>query len=295
MVAAAELLLPVLGAALLAGQALTVRMATRRGTAADVLVVTLLVNVIVVVPLALLVPPSDYPLTTRSVAAFVAAGIAGTVLGRLALYTGIKRVGASRAEPVKGANPLFAALAAVAVLGERLVAAHAIGIVLIAAGVAVLSWERAGDGAEDELGSVTDLGFPLLAALLFGVEPIFAKIGLAEGTPYLVGAAIKVLAAAVGYLGYLRWRGALPRVGTFSTGGGWYLAVGLFNTAFLIVLYAALSVSPVVVVAPLVQASPLFVVVASYVFLQELEVVNRRLAAGAVIVVIGGGLVAVFG
>jgi drug/metabolite transporter (DMT)-like permease len=296
MVAAQEVLLPLVGAVLLAGQALFLRLATREGRVSDVLVVVLVVNIGLLVPFAAVYSYPDYGLTTRSVLAFVAAGLIGTVFGRLALFTGIQRIGASRAEPLKASNPLFAAIVAVAVLGERMTTEHFLGVVLIVVGVAVVSWEQASGSETDELGSVADLGFPLLAALFFAIEPTVAKIGLNEGTPVFVGLAIKTAAAAVGYVGYLRWRGALPTVGVLSDGGfRWYLAAGLANTAFLVALYVSLSIAPVVLVAPLVQASPLFVVVLSYVFLQDIERVTARLALGVAVVVGGGALVAIYG
>lgn len=296
MVAVLDILLPLSGAALLAGQAIFLRLATREGDVSDVLVVVLFVNVGLIVPLAVVLSYPDYGLTARAVVAFVAAGFIGTVFGRLALFTGIQRVGASRAEPVKASNPLFAAVVAVLVLGERMTSEHVLGVVLIVVGVAVISWEQASGPETDELGSVADLGFPLLAALFFAVEPTVGKIGLNEGTPVLVGLAIKTGAATLGYLGYLRWRRALPTTEILSGDGlPWYLAAGLANTAFVVALYAALDVAPVVVVAPIVQASPLFVVVLSYLFLQDLERVTGRLALGAAVVVGGGVLVAVYG
>jgi drug/metabolite transporter (DMT)-like permease len=296
MVTVQGVLLPLTGAVLLAGQALLVRLATRRGTVTEVLVFMLLVNVVLLVPLAAVLSYPDYGLTLRSMLAFVAAGLVGTVFGRLALFTGIQRVGASRAEPVKASNPLFAAVIAVLVLNERMTPEHVLGVVLIVVGVAIISWEQASGPETDELGSTAELAFPLLAALCFAVEPTVAKLGLDEGTPVFVGLAIKTTAATVGYLGYLRWRGTLPTPGSFSGEElPWYAAAGLANTAFLVALYASLAVAPVVLVAPLVQASPLFVVVLSYAFLQDIEHVTGRLAAGVAVVVGGGVLVAVYG
>lgn len=296
MVTVQGVLLPLTGAVLLAGQALLVRLATRRGTVTEVLVFMLLVNVVLLVPLAAVLSYPDYGLTLRSMLAFVAAGLVGTVFGRLALFTGIQRVGASRAEPVKASNPLFAAVIAVLVLNERMTPEHVLGVVLIVVGVAIISWEQASGPETDELGSTAGLAFPLLAALCFAVEPTVAKLGLDEGTPVFVGLAIKTTAATVGYLGYLRWRGTLPTPGSFSGEElPWYAAAGLANTAFLVALYASLAVAPVVLVAPLVQASPLFVVVLSYVFLQDIERVTARLALGVAVVVGGGALVAIYG
>lgn len=291
-----NVLLPVAGALFLAIRAICLRVATREKAVTDIIAIALVINVGVIVPFALTVPADQYRLTGLSIAAFTAAGVVSTVLGRVALYTGIKRVGASRAEPLKSVNPLFAVLVAIPVLGERMVIQHLLGVVFIVAGIVLISWERTGGPTYDDLGTPKDLIFPLLAALFFGIEPIFAKIGLNDGAPFLVGLAIKTLTAATGLFAYLWWRTGLPSVKTASIRSlSWAAAVGVAEVAFLVSLYASLSVAPVVLVQPIIQSSPLFVVVFSFVLLQHREHVNRRLLAGAIVVVIGGVLVTVYG
>ncbi len=296
MVALSQLLLPLTGALALASQAVLIRVATRRSRVSSVLLVVLLVNVALLIPIAAVVGYPQYGITGRSVLAFMAAGIVGTVLGRVALFTGIQRVGAARAEPLKASSPLFAAIGAVLVLGEQMVTQHLVGIVLIVIGIGLISWEQARGPDVAALGSVTDLIFPLLAAVLFAIEPIFAKIGLNEGTPFVVGLAIKTTAALLGFVGYLRWHDVVPGLGEILEGDlSWYILAGLANTVFVIALYAALTIAPVVVVMPIIQASPLFVVVLSYLFLQQIERVTPRLAMGVAVVVSGGVLVAIYG
>lgn len=297
MVALQNILLPLTGAIALAVQALTIRVATRRGSVSDVLWVVLLTNVGFIVPITTVLFYPEYGLTLGAIGAFVGAGIVGTVLGRVALFAGIRRVGASRAEPIKASTPLFAAVIAVIVLGEQMTPEHLLGVVLIAVGIATISWEKASGAAADVSGKPADLLLPLSAALLFAIEPIFAKAGFSEGTPFFVGLAIKTISATVGFFGYLRWRGTLPELSELvdDTDFRWYVAAGIANTVFLVAFYASLSVAPVVIVVPIIQGSPLFVVLLSYVFLQDIEHVTAQLAAGVFIVVIGGVLVTVYG
>lgn len=296
MVAIQEILLPLSGAIALAIQALLLRVATRKRSVSDVILIVYLVNSILLVPVVTVLSYPDYNLTTRSVVAFVGAGLIGTGLGRIALFTGIQRIGASRAEPIKASAPFFAAIIAVIVLGERMTTEHLLGVVLIVIGIAVISWEQASGPDMERTGPTLGLVFPLLAALCFAVEPVFAKTGFDEGTPFLVGLSIKILAAALGFVGYLQWHHALPTTDTFRGSGlSWAVAAGLANTAFLIAFYASLSAAPVVLVVPIIQASPLFVVALSYVFLQDIERVTGRLAVGVSVVVTGGVLVAVHG
>ena len=65
----------------LAAQALIIRLATRVGKANDVLLVLIGDNVVVLSPLTFALDPNP-TVTTRSIAAFVGAGIVVTMLGR---------------------------------------------------------------------------------------------------------------------------------------------------------------------------------------------------------------------
>lgn len=279
----------------IAGQAMFIRLGTANGRSNDALAVVVVVNLLLLLPAAALLAYPDYGLTTRAVLAFAAAGLLGTLVGRGLLYAGIKRVGASRAEPIKSSMPLFATVVAVAVLGETLTAGHVAGILLIFAGVWLVSREARGNEADDLDVSRANLLLPLGAAFFFGIEPTFAKIGFAEGTPFLVGLAIKTGVASVGLLAYLWWRDALPEPSLAGTPTfRWYLLAGVASTLFLVSFYAGLEVAPVSVVTPIMQTSPLLVVVLSFVFLQRLERVTWRVGAAATIIVAGAVAVTVF-
>jgi len=274
-------------------QVVCVRVGTVEGRSADALVVVLLTNIGVLVPLALVSGYPTYGLTPRALVAFGAAGLVGTMLGRAFYFAGIERVGASRAEPVKGTMPLFATGVAVVVLGERVSAGRIGGIALVVCGVAVLSRELAADSGGTEA-NPRDLSIPLIGAFFYGIESTFAKLGFAEGTPVLVGLGVKTLVATITFLAYLRWRGALPTGGAFPADRlWWYLGAGAANTTFLLAYYGALAVAPVVVVVPILQTSPLFVLALSYLFLPRLERVTPRLVAAAAIVVVGAVVVTI--
>lgn len=277
----------------LAGQALFVRLGTRQGRSADALVVVLLINIAILVPLAAVLSYPDYGLTPVSILAFVAAGVMGTMIGRAFLYAGIKEIGASRAEPIKASMPLHATILAVLVLGESLTAVHLGAVVLIVVGVALVSWESSrSTAAFPKEVTLAGLALPFAAAFFFGLEPIFAKFGFAEGTPYLVGLALKMVAASVGFIAYLRVRNQLPSPRDLRRSNlRWYGAAGVASTAFLLAYYAALSIAPVAIVVPIMQSSPLFVAVLSLLFLQRLERVTWRLVGAASVVVVGAVVV----
>jgi DME family drug/metabolite transporter len=276
----------------IAGTGLLIRIGTDTGRATDAVVVVLLVNVSVTVPVAF-VFGSGAVLTPLAVASFIAAGLVGTMLGRVFYFTAIQRVGASRAEPIKASMPLHSSIVAILVLGESLTGAHFVGVLLIVLGVAVLSLE--GHQTDTMEVNNVDLLLPLAAAFLFGVEPVLAKIGFGEGTPVVVALAIKTCAATIGFLLYITWQRVLPSATRLREGNlRWFVAAGVVNTSFLFAYYGALLVSPVVLVVPIMQMSPLIVVLLSYLFLRRLEHVTWRIVAGASIVVVGATVITVF-
>lgn len=286
---AVGVVLAVLAAVGLAGQAITIRLATERGKPTDVLLVVMLVNVVVLLPLIPFVV-SDYTITPWSVLAFGAAGIVGTILGRILFFSGIQRVGANRAEAIKGSMPLHATVLAIVLLGEHVSGLQLGGIALIVVGIALMSLEgRANTTGDGEPVSQAALALPLLAAVFYGLEPIFATVGLQAGTDVLVGLAIKTVTAFVAYLAYLRWRNQVPSVAELRAGRiQWYLLAGLANTGFLLAYYAGLSVSRVSVVVPIMYTSPFLVILLSAIFLRRLETVTPRLIVAASVIVAGG-------
>ena len=282
-------LLAVLGAALLAVQSLTVRYGTVTSRSTDALLVVLAVNVAVIVPVAFVLERPLETLTLRSFAAFAAAGLVGTMAARAFYYESIKRIGSSRAEPIKASQPLHATLVAVLVLEETVGPGHLAAMTCIVAGIALITYEH-GRSDDTEAGfGYAALALPLAAAFLFGIEPTFAKLGFATGTPILAGLLVKTVTAAMAFVLYLAWKGGLPRPSDFERSElPWLVGAGLANTSFLLVYYGALTLEPVSVVVPLVQSSPLLVILLSMLFVSdELERVTWRLAAAASVVVVG--------
>jgi drug/metabolite transporter (DMT)-like permease len=290
--------LSVVAALAFAGQYLCVRLGTDRGNVTDVMILSLACNVVLIGPAAAIVHYPDYALTRLSVLSFVAAGLSGSLLARVCMFKSVETIGASRTSPVVSANVFFATLLAIGFLGETLTTAHLIGIVLVVCGVAVISWETATDDPDRPLREVgLSLLLPLAAAAFIGFEPIFVSMGLSEGTPLLPGFAIKATVATLGFVGYLRFSGARP-MESFrrSPELKWYLGADVTSTVGIGAYFAALEITPVVIVVPLLQTSPLLVVVLSAIFLpRRLERVTWRLVAAACVVVIGATVVSLSG
>lgn len=285
------------GAICLALQAIFIRIGTDEGGVIDALVVVLASNILfVVVPVTIYYYPT-YQVTVFSLIVFVAAGITGTVLARSLYYLSIKRIGASRTEPIKSSQPLHATIVAIFVLSESVTFEHFLGIVLITAGIILVSAEiTSSQGKVTDTSSAMILIVPLTSAFFFGIEPSFVKLGFQEGTPVYVGLAIKVLAASIGFLGYLWFVDQLPLLrSVLRTSGRWYIAAGRVNTGFLYAYYMALERTAVSIVVPIVQTSPLLVVFVSYLTLSHKERVTRKTMAAAAVVVVGAIIITLYG
>jgi drug/metabolite transporter (DMT)-like permease len=276
-------------------QYIFLRLATDRqsGTVTGSMVFVLASNVVVVVPIIAVVFYPEYGLTPLALGAFVAAGIVGPTLGRIAQFVSTTVIGASRTAPVVSTTALFSAIFAITFLGETLTAVHGAGIVLIVAGVAVISYDTARNGeGVSLLESGKSLILPLLAALALGVEPILMKVGLAEGTSPFVGLSVMSVSAAIGYAAYVRVTRAITLPDLQRGPTTLYVLCGLTSTFAFLSYFVALSLLPVVVVVPILQAAPLLVLVFSAVFLpQRLEHITLRLVAAALVVVVGTTIV----
>lgn len=293
----AGIVLALLTATAFAVYYLCVRLGTDDGEVIDMMLISLITNVAIMIPLVAVVHGIPQ-ITWISVLAFAAAGLTGSFLARLLIITSVEAIGASRTAPVVSSNVFFASLLAILLFGERLTLYHLIGIVLIVAGVAAITWETAQES--DPTANLRELGpslaLPIIGAMVIGVEPIFITIGLDGGMGVLPGVAIKAIAATIGFLLYLRYYGALRSdILQVSHNTKWYVGAGVTSTIGIVAVFAALEVAPVVLVVPLVQISPLIVVVLSAIFLpRRLERVTWQLVAGAIVVVVGAILVSVF-
>ena len=282
----------VLSAVALTVQSLAVRLGTKTRSVSEVVAAIFAVNLLVLLPVAAVVAYPSYRVTGVSLVAFAVAGVLGSLVARLAYFVGIARLGASRTEPLKALFPVVAVGMGVVVLGETVTAQLLAGVALVLGGGLAVVVE-----ARDSLVTTTgrrlrlDVLFPLTAALFLGIDPVFTKVGLAEGTPALVGVAIRIVAAAVGFGLYSVWRGDTG-VGVPSIDlNRWLVVASLANTVYLLAYYAALTRAPVSVVAPVLGTSTVLVVAGSAAFLQDDERVTWRLAGATLLVVLGVTLV----
>jgi DME family drug/metabolite transporter len=278
---------------LLAAFVLLVRVGTAdgRGSAAEAVVVILVTAAFVhgLIGFAYYLP--TYKLGISSVLPFAGAGVAGSVLGRRLFLEGISRLGAASADSLKASTPAFSFAWATLWLKEATAWHNAVGVASVCVGLLLLSRSTSAARGAGRAESRASVLFPLLAAVCYSLEPVLVRVGLAKGTPVLLGLGIQSVFAASIYLacsaavGRSRWSAfksrALP----------WYLAAGGASAGFLLLYNVALSVSSVVKVFPLTQISPLLVIGLSWLLLRPVERIRPQLVFGAALTV--GGAIAV--
>lgn len=213
---------------------------------------------------------------------FAAVGCIFPVVVSILAVRSNEALGPAVSGAVGNVTPIFAVLGAVLFLGETLGLLQLLGLAMVVGGVALLALRG---GAGGRHWSVWVLGLPLAAALVRGSIQPAIKAGLAMWHEPLAAAAIGYMMSAVVILslvGRRAWReGPAERNGVL-----WFLGVGFANGTATFLLYAALGLGSITLVAPLVALFPLMAVVMSYLFLR-----NERLHAigllGIVVSVVG--------
>lgn len=285
-------------ALMFAFQYLFVRLGTRQGSVTDVVFVSLLSNVVILVPPTVMLYDLS-AMSTRAILAFAAAGLSGSLFARICMFSSIRRIGANRTSPIVSANALFATILAVLVLDETLTALHLVGVVLIVAGIAVISYQtEASMSLSVSRGELAVLmAIPILAALFLGFEPIFVSIALADGGSLVPGTAIVVTTAFVGFAAYTAATSGLPSPSVVREPyAKWYLGAGVATTFGLLAAFSALETAPVVIAVPLIQTSPLLVVALSALLLSpDLEEVTPLIVVSTAMIIVGATVVSLSG
>ena len=201
----------------------------------------------------------------RAAAIFAAVGCVFPVVVSILAVRANERLGPAVAGAVGNVTPLFAVLGAVLFLGERIGLGQLAGLAMVVGGVALMALRG---GAGGRHWSVWVLAIPLAAALVRGAIQPAIKTGLALWHEPLAAAAIGYALSSVVILS-LVGRRALRAGPADPRGRLWFVGVGLSNGTATLLLYAALGLGSITVVAPLVAVFPLMAVVMSYLFLSD--------------------------
>jgi drug/metabolite transporter, DME family len=280
--------LSLLAACLLAGTGIVTKLGLKRSDVQRSVVVCFGANVLVL-GLALLLFRPALALPPQGIALFVLDGVLGLLAVSL-LFIGVDRVGPAISYPIKSASPIAALLFAALFLHEIASPLVYLGALLAVAGVVLLSVQRTAGRVRWQAAVL----FPVVGALFFAADNVVRKAALRDLPSPLVGLTIAI---ATSLLLALAAHVALSPPGKrrlLDAGTPYFAAAGVLQAAALLAVYAALSMGMVAVVVPLYTSSPLFVLPLSALCLRGVERITPRIVTGAVAVVLGVVLVALY-
>ena len=214
---------------------------------------------------------------------FAAVGLIFPSMLTLMTFEGNRLLGPVITGALGNLSPLFAVALAVILLGEPLRSLQVAGLLVIVAGVIIITVTRPQDVRDWRRWALL---LPIGAAALRGLIQPTIKLGLeiwpspiAAGlTGYIVSAVVVLIFARI-KTG--RFVADAPRVGKL-----WFAAVGMCNGIGVLLMYAALGNGPVALVAPLIATYPLMTVGLGALMLGKVENA-ARLTAGTALTVVG--------
>ena len=166
--------------------------------------------------------------------------------------------------------------------------------VSMVAGLAIISSKDSGNQIQRSW-SAKDLFFPIAAGAAYGLAHVFRKIGLNINHDPLMGVAVQNIAALSFSLTPALLRKNRAQV-VWKNQTAWvaFGLSGIFSVMGQLSLFQALEIGSVVIVSPLSAISPLFVIVIAAIFLRQSEHVTWKIAVGAILIVVGTILLALF-
>jgi uncharacterized membrane protein len=265
-----------------AGDSVLVRLGTRKSSIFAALFMSFLVSATLTWTYIFVTTPLNF-LGSPAMLYFLISGCLQPLVVRALFYEGLTRIGVARAGPLRGAEPLFAAAIAVTFLHERPTLAVYSGTVLIVSGIWVISGRQSGDTRWRLL----DAAFPLTAALISAVSQSLRKQGL-NILPDPFVAAVTVTTTSVVLLSvFLLATKRIHVLRMERASLGFFLLAALSATAAQVLNFVALGRGEVSAIIPLLNTTPLFILVFSRLFLRGVERVTLRIVVGAVLMVAG--------
>lgn len=203
---------------------------------------------------------------------------------RLFAYTGVAKIGASRSSTLQATSPLVSAVIALTILHEEAGFAVLMGTLLVVIGIILISLRP-----EEQISNYRwwHILLPLTAALFTGVNHPIRRYALQISNQPVFLAALMGITSLTCISGYLTLPGATQRPDWNRKALIPLLSTGIFETLGILTVIYALSVGPVVVVAPVAATYPLWVLLGTVMFFRDLEQINARIFIAALCVMAG--------
>ena len=224
-------------------------------------------------------------LTSPAIIYYIISGCLQPLFARALFYEGITRIGVARAGPLRGAEPLFAAIIAATLLGEEPGFRVYLGTILIVSSLWLISGKQPGDTKW----RLVDTLLPITAALISAISQALRKQALKIIPDPVVAVAVVTTVSLMLLLVFSFSTGRAERFRAPRRSFVYFVCAALTATVAQVLNFVALGRGQLSVIIPLLNTTPLFSVLFSVIFLRHVETVNSRVVAGALLMV--GGVV----
>lgn len=236
------------------------------------------------------------PPTPMGILIFAAAGLLTTLIGRFTLFSGIRRIGSSRAVTVKNTAPLFTIIFAIFFLNETISLGPWIGIAFILAGLFYQVYLMF--LARKESANISGLLFALCSAIVFGMGHGVRKQGMELFADPIAGAFTGLVVAFISFFIMERvrsdsWKQTIQH--HFMIKNVYYVLGGLMSSIALICFFLAIQTTNVAYIGPIVAVEPIVTIILSRIFLSQEESLSLSVWIIAGMIVLGAGIIAITG
>lgn len=214
---------------------------------------------------------------------YLISGCLQPLFARALYYEGITRIGVARAGPLRGVEPLFAAIIAVTVLNERPEFFVYLGIVLIVGSLWLISGRQEGQTKWQ----LIDTAFPIGAALMSTISQTLRKQALAVIPNPFIATAVVTTVSLILLLIFIFTTKRTHHLHMEREGFLFFFCAAVVAMIAQLSNFVALARGQLSVIIPLLNTTPLFTVCFSALFLRQVETVNLRITVGAVLMVAG--------
>ena len=218
-------------------------------------------------------------------------------LARTLNFTAISMIGASRAAPLSAAAPVFSAVLAIFILGERPSILLYLGTMVVVVGMLLIVTGGRQASSRAPQVAYNNLGYLLafLASCGFGAVAVVTKHINTNFSPALVTVTFSLVFGTC----LLAAAAHRPVIASFRpdrrSGIPMTILAGVCAGGGAICFFSALGQAPVTVVVPIAFAAPLVTLTGSAIFLRRLERINRLVIGGTLSAVCGVALVVLGG
>ena len=221
------------------------------------------------------------PLPHAAAWPYILASLALHMIYYLALGEAYRTGELSRVYPIaRGSAPLITAIGATVLVGERLGTVGALGIVILATGILLLSFRR---GEAISRVDLRPVGFALLTAFSIAAYTLVDGIGArlaGSATPY---AAWLFALDGIMMLAFGLWKWPATLAPEFRKNAVMMLAGGAMSMVAYAIAIWAMTQAPIALVGALRETSVLFAALIGVVFLREPLLASRIVAAALVV------------